>query len=267
MTTDIDLIKQATILLENGNRVALCTIIEKKGSGPREVGAKMIVDENGNTIGTIGGGNLERALIKEALKVLGKGKPSKTTISLHKKAKRGTVKTGLICGGELTIFIDVIKPKKRLIIVGAGHIAKPLAKIADIIGYSLTIIDDNERLANKNRFPMAERIITGDLNLSLDKLDIAPKDFVVIVHGEPEHDYLALRKVLEKRPTYIGLLGSKTKVALLTERLKATGFNEEDLSVLHAPIGLDINAKSPEEIGVSILAEVIREGKRKKPST
>ena len=227
----------------------------------------MIVSENGKTIGTIGGGNLERALIAEAQKIISTGKSSKTVISLHNKAKKGMVKTGLICGGELTIFIDVIKPKQRLIIIGAGHIAEPLAKIADIVGYSLTIVDDNEKLANKNRFPMAEKIITGDFSVTLEKLDIDAKDVVVVVHGEPEHDYLALKRVLEKKPAYVGLLGSKTKVALLTERLKATGFNDEDLLVLHAPIGLDIKAQAPEEIGISILAEIIREGKRGKPST
>lgn len=266
MTTDLDLLKQANVLLEHGNRVALCTIIEKKGSGPREIGAKMIVDEDGKTIGTIGGGNLERALIKESLKALSKGKPSRAVVSLHKKAKRGTVKTGLICGGELTIFIDVIKPKKRLIIVGAGHVAEPLAKLAAIVGFSLIIIDDDERLANRKRFPMAEKIITGSFTEILDQLDPNPKDYVVIVHGEPERDYLALKRFLEKKPAYIGLLGSKTKVAKLTNRLKAIGFNAEDLSILHAPIGLDIKAQSPEEIGISILAEIISEGRLGKPS-
>jgi xanthine dehydrogenase accessory factor len=266
MTTDLELLKQAVVLLENGVKAALCTIIEKKGSGPREVGAKMIILENGRTIGTIGGGNLERVIVKESLKTLSKGTPSRTVISLQKKAKKGTLKTGLICGGELTIFIDVMKPKQRLIIVGAGHVAEPLAKLADIVGFSLIIIDDDENLANKKRFPMAERIITGSFNEILDKLDLTPKDFVVIVHGEPEHDYMALKRFLEKKPAYIGLLGSKTKVAILTERIKAMGFNAEDLSILHAPIGLDINAQSPEEIGISILAEIIRQGKLGKTS-
>jgi len=114
---------------------------------------------------------------------------------------------------------------------------------------------------------MAEKIITGDFGATLDKLDITHKDVVIIVHGDPEHDYLALKRVLEKNPAYVGLLGSKTKVALLTQRLKAAGFKEEALLVLHAPIGLDINAQSPEEIGISILAEIIREGKRGMPST
>jgi xanthine dehydrogenase accessory factor len=264
--TDLDLLNQVADLLEHGNKVALCTIVEKQGSGPREVGAKMVVSENGEIVGTIGGGNLERALINESLKVLDEGKPKKIVVSLRKNARKATVETGLICGGELTIFIDVIKPKQRLIIVGAGHTAEPLAKLADILGYSITIIDDDEKLANRKKFPMAEKIVTGNFADTLDQLDVNPKDFVVIVHGEPEHDYLALKKMLEKKPAYVGLLGSKTKIAILAERLKADGFNPRELKSLHAPVGLYINAQSPEEIGISILAEIIREGKHRKPS-
>jgi len=266
MTNDLDLLKQVTDLLERGNKVALCTIIEKQGSGPREVGAKMVVSENGKIVGTIGGGNLERVLITESLNVLDEGKSKKIVVSLRKNTRKATVETGLICGGELTVFIDIIKPKQRLIIVGAGHTAEPLAKLADILGYSLTIIDDDEQLANRKRFPMAEKIVTGNFTDILDQLNVKPQDFVVIVHGEPEHDYLALKKMLERKPAYVGLLGSKTKVAILVEKLKAAGLTPRDLKSLHAPVGLDINAQSPEEIGISILAEIIREGNHRKSS-
>jgi len=262
MTTDIEMFREMMRFLESGKRVALCTIIEKKGSGPRDVGAKMIVSEDGQTAGTIGGGNLETALIKESSKTLREGEPRKVVFSLYKGGRKETIETGLICGGELTMFIDVIEPKQRLIIIGGGHIASPLAKLADIIGFRPTVIDDNAELASKERFPMAERIVTGNFPEILDKLDVGPRDLVVIVHGEPEHDYMALEKTVKKRPAYIGLLGSRTKVSTLVKRLKATGVSDEDLKVLHAPLGLDIGAQTPEEIGISILAEIISERRK-----
>lgn len=258
MATDVEMLSEMIHLLESEKKVALCTLIEKVGSGPGNVGAKMIVCEDGRTAGTIGGGNMERALVDEAIKALREGKPKKVIFSLHKGKKKGIIETGLICGGELTIFIDAIEPKQRLIIIGAGHIAWPLAKLAGIIGFSLTVIDDNEELANKERYPMAE-IITGNFGEALDKVEVGPNDIVVIVHGEPEHDYVALKKTLKRKPAYIGLLGSRAKVETLVKRLKAAGASDKDLKPVHAPIGLDIGAQTPEEIGISILAEVISE--------
>ena len=261
MATDVEILKELVRFLEGGKRAALCTIIEKKGSGPRDIGGKMIVSEDGKTIGTVGGGNLERALINESLKAVREGKPRKAVFSLHKGGGEEAVETGLICGGELTMFIDVIEPKYRLILIGAGHVSWPLAKLADIVGFSLVVVDDNEKLANRERFPMAE-VITGNFNEILDKLDVGPRDFVVIVHGEPEHDYLALEKIIKKRPAYVGLLGSKAKATTLVKRLKEAGISDEDLKLLHAPVGLDIGAQTPEEIGISILAEVINERRK-----
>jgi xanthine dehydrogenase accessory factor len=264
MTTDVRLLKEGVRLLENGKKIALCTIIEKRGSGPRDVGAKIIVSEDGEVIGTIGGGNFERALLNEALEALKEDKPRKVVFSLHEGAREGTIKTGLICGGELTVFIDIIEPEPRLILIGAGHVAQPLAKMAGITGFDIVIVDDNEELASKERFPMAQEIITGKFDEVLDKIEVKPRDFVVIVHGEPEHDYLALEKVIRKKPAYVGLLGSKAKVAKLIKRLREAGISDEDLKILHAPVGLDIGAQTPEEIAVSILAEIILNRRKKK---
>lgn len=258
MANDIEILSKAVQLLRQGKKVALCTIVEKKGSGPRDIGGKMIISEDGETAGTIGGGNLERALINESLKALKEGKSKKVVFSLHRdEQKAEAVETDLICGGELTIFLDIIEPKPRLVIIGAGHVAHPLAKMADIVGFSVIIADDNEDLANKERFPTAAGILTGEFNEILDRIEVGAQDFVVIVHGEPEHDYLALKKMVEKRPAYVGLLGSKTKVATLVNKLKGEGVHDEMLKILHAPVGIDIGAQTPEEIGISILAEII----------
>jgi len=262
MTTDVEILKMLMQFLESGKKVALSIVIEKKGSGPRGPGAKMIVSEDGQTFGTIGGGKLETVLINESLKTIEEGKPKKAIFSLSKEGRGEAIKTGLICGGELTIFIDVIEPKPKLILIGAGHIAIPLAKIADIVGFDIAVVDDNGKLANKDRFPMAKEIITGNFNEILDKIEVKPRDFVVVVHGEPEHDYLALEKTIKMKPAFVGLLGSKAKAATLIKRLKEAGISEADLKPLHAPLGLDIGAQTAEEIAVSILAEIIKERRR-----
>ena len=259
MVTDVDVLEKVVDFLKSGKRVALCTVIEKRGSGPRDIGAKIVVNENGELIGTIGGGNLERILVQEALKSIKEGKSKKIVFSLREHVeKEGVVKTGLICGGEITIFIDIIEPKPRLIIIGSGHVGYPLAKLADMLGFEIVVVDDNKELATKERFPMAKEILVGDFTEILDKVKVQPNDFVVIVHGEPEHDYLALKKMLEKNVRYIGLLGSKVKVAKFKERLKKEGLSESAFGNLYAPVGLDIGAQTPEEIGISILAQIIK---------
>jgi len=155
------------------------------------------------------------------------------------------------------VFVDIIEPDTRLIIVGSGQVALPLARLAQIVGFGVTIIDDAERPI-KERFPMAENVITGDFAKALGKLEVCHDDYVVIAHGEPEHDYVALTTLAAKKPAYIGLLGSRTKVAHVVQRLQTDGISVGELPMLHAPVGVAIGAQTPEEIGISILAEVIR---------
>jgi len=265
LVTDVDVLEKGIQFLRSGKKVALCTVIEKRGSGPRDVGAKIVVTEDGEVVGTIGGGNMERILVEEALKSVKEGKSRRIVFSLHGDVEReGVVKTGLICGGEITIFIDVIEPKPRLIIIGSGHIGYPLAKLADILGFEIVIVDDNRELATKERFPMAKEILVGDFTKILDKIEVQPHDYVVIVYGEPEHDYLALKKMLEKGVHYIGLLGSKVKVGKFKERLKNEGVSDDVFRNIYAPVGLDIGAQTPEEIGISVLAQIIKIRRLKK---
>ncbi|MEM0216158.1 MAG: XdhC family protein [candidate division WOR-3 bacterium] len=263
--TDVETLEILLRLLKRGKRVALSTIIDKKGSGPREPGAKMIVCEDGQTFGTIGGGNLERAIINESLNALKLDKPMKVVLSLSNRDIEEGIKTGLICGGELTVFIDIFRPNPKIILIGAGHVSQAIARIAEIIGFEIIVLDDDAQLANKERFPMAKEILVGDFSEILDNLKIGPYDFVVIAHGEPGHDYLALERVLRKKPVYVGLLGSKTKALRLIERLRETGLEEKDLKPLHAPVGLDIGAQTPEEIAISILAEIILKRRKDLP--
>ncbi len=211
MPTDLELLIEAARLLEKGKIFAFCTIVEKKGSGPRDVGAKMLVDEDGKNFGTIGGGNFERALVDESLKAIKEHKSKTITFNLSKRQVKDEIGTSMICGGELTVLADVIEPTPRLIIVGEGHVAFPLASLANDIGFRITVIDNERKLANKEKFPMAENIISGDYSQVLSGFKLTSRDIVVIAHGEPEHDYAALKQVIQKNVAYIGLLGSKTK--------------------------------------------------------
>jgi xanthine dehydrogenase accessory factor len=258
MSSDLELLNKASLLLENRKKLVFCTVVEKKGHGPRDVGAKMIVTEDGKTLGTIGGGNLERSLVDECLKALKGHKSTKVTFNMSQEPREGAVGTGMICGGELTVLADVMEPAARLVIVGAGHVALPLAKLASLAGFKIIVVDDERRLVTKEVFPMAEELIAGDYSEVLSGLELGSGDFAVVVHGEPEHDYLAVKKLLEKNPDFLGLLGSSKKAAVLTQRLKAEGFSGEQLKTLHVPVGLDIGAETPEEIAVSILAQIIK---------
>ena len=258
MPSDLELLSEAARLLTKGKTVALCTVIEKKGSAPRDVGAKMLVDEDGKNFGTIGGGSVERALVDECLKAINQHRSKKVTFNLSKTQIDGTSETGMICGGELTVLADVIEPTPRLIIVGSGHVALPLANVASVVGFKTVVVDDERKLAGKEHFPMAENILSGDYTQVLGALELTANDYVVIAHGEPEHDYAALRSVVDRNAAYVGLLGSRTKASILTQRLRTEGFDEERVRALRAPLGLDIGAETPEEIVISILAEIIQ---------
>jgi len=260
MTSDLELLNEARRLLERGTRLALCTVIEKHGSGPRETGTKMIVSEDGKAYGTIGGGAIERALINTCMDALKERTPRTVTFNTTGMGEKrtGMVENCLMCGGEVSVFIDTLEPDLRLILVGAGHVALSLARLADIVGFRMTIIDDNCTLANKERFPMAERIVTGDVVKVVSELILNSSDFVVIAYGDHEREYVVLKSMIEKKPAYLGLLSSKVKAATFVKRLRKEGISETHLKVLHAPIGLAIGAETPEEIGISILAEVIQ---------
>ncbi len=247
--------------LKKRERFALCTVIDKKGSGPREEGSIFIVDGKGRMQGSIGGGNLERIVVREAMEAIKLGKSKKIICSLKDEElmpeEKNKFKTGLICGGELTIFINVIDPSPRLIVVGSGHIAKPLAKIGYEIGFEIVIIDKEEKSINKDFFHFAKKIIAGDFPEVLEALEVGGEDFATVVQGEPEYDYKAVKFLLKKKLRYVGLLGSRSKVSALKNKLKKEGIGKEELKKLYAPIGINIHAKTPEEIAISIIAQIV----------
>jgi xanthine dehydrogenase accessory factor len=255
--SDTEIFKRLMDLLGEGRSAALCTLIEKRGSAPRGLGAKLLVDDEGNTYGTIGGGDMERRIVEEALKAIAEGRPRTVRFALGVEPREDAIPVESRCGGEVGIFIDVLKPNPRLIIVGSGHIAKPLAELAVMAGFETIVVDDAET-ATAERFPEVKELRTGPFEKEIEGLELRPSDFVAIVHGDERHELEALRRLLGKTG-YIGLLGSRWKAEAHRRRLMEMGFSEDAVRGIHAPIGLDIGAVTPEEIAISIIAEIIME--------
>lgn len=246
--------------LSRNKSVAVITIVSKEGSGPRDLGAQLIVTEDGLKYGTIGGGSLENILYSEALKALKEGKPRLLKLALRRdNIPKDAIPTNQLCGGVVEAFINVIEPSPRLILAGGGNVGKPIADIANIIGFRVIVIDDKQELANPQRYPYAERVIVGNLEEEVGKLQYVKSDVFVIAYGEVETDYRVLRKLIEvKFPGHIWALCSRNRCAWMLKRLQEENFNLSDYKDrLHMPAGLDIGSDTPEEIAVSILAEVI----------
>lgn len=240
--------------MRRGESVALATIVQTRGSTPRQVGTKMLIRRDGTILGTVGGGALEVAIIEAALEALSEGKPRLVHYGL--RADQHEQDLG-VCGGDLDVFIDVIVPQATLLLIGAGHVAVPLAEMARMLGFRIVVFDDRAEYANRDRFPQADEVLVDEFGAGLRKLDITQNTWVVIATRSHESDAAALRAVIGSPATYIGLLGSRRKVSLIFKALREAGVGEEQLARVYAPVGLDLGADTPEEIAVSIMAEMV----------
>jgi len=258
---DDELFELITRELNKGKTVALAIIIEKIGSGPRDVGAKMAVLPGGTTLGTLGGGPFERRVIENAIEAIRTGKPRIVKFDFTGKGVKGAIDTGLICGGVLTVYIDVLKPSPNIFIVGAGRIGKPLADIlGGILKYKVIILDPQRELVSKEIFPYARELFIGSPEDIANYVynNARESDIIIIVHGEISVDYPVLKRALLSKARYIGLLGSRRKVVEFIKKLVKEGIDIEKIKTkLYAPIGIDIGSETPEEIAVSIASKVI----------
>jgi xanthine dehydrogenase accessory factor len=236
-----------------GDSVALAIITKATGSTPREAGTKMLIYPDGSIVDTIGGGSLEANVIAEAQAALGEGKPRLVRYEL----RDSEVGDPGICGGEAEIFIDVINPHPTVLIVGAGHVGRSIAVLSRFLGFRTVVLDDRAEFANAERLPRADEIIVGDIVEELARFDVNPQTHIVIVTRGHEHDRDALRQVVSSPAVYIGMIGSQRKVKMVFDDLRASGIAEEALAAVHAPVGLDIHAETPEEIALSIMAEIV----------
>jgi xanthine dehydrogenase accessory factor len=240
--------------LARGEAVALVTIVRAQGSTPQRVGARMLVYGDGRTLGTIGGGCYEQDACGKARLALQTGRPTLAHYDLNDDFAE---EQGLICGGQMDVFIDPVTLPPRVCIVGAGHVGYHTAQLAAGVGFRVVVVDDRASFADAARFPTAERVDVAEIPEWLRTADIGARDYLVIVTRGHREDLDALRAALSRETAYVGLIGSRAKIARLYARLGTEGQQSDGLSRIHAPIGLDIGAVSPEEIAVSIVAELI----------
>ncbi|HZK11112.1 MAG TPA: XdhC/CoxI family protein [Atribacterota bacterium] len=256
-----EILKEAFERMDKGETITLVTVVEAKGSTPREVGTKMLVNKNGLVAGTIGGGMTEAKVIEEAKQVLKEGKGKLLIYRLTKE--QAALDEGAICGGEMKVFIDILQPKEEVLIFGAGHVAVCVSKLAKMMGFKVTIIDDREEFANKDRFPEADEIVTEDIERALTHIKIAPSTYIIIVTRGHLQDQEVLASVIKSKAAYLGMIGSRKKNATVFQQLIEQGVLKEELDKVHAPIGIDIKAQTPEEIAISIIAEIIQVRRKK----
>jgi xanthine dehydrogenase accessory factor len=240
--------------LARGETVALVTIVRAQGSTPQRVGAKMLVYADGRTVGTIGGGCYEHDAFGKARQAIAGGQPSLVRYELSDEFAE---ENGLICGGQMEVYIEPLTAAPRLYIIGAGHVGWHLARLAHETGFRIHVVDDREKFANAERFPEAIDIAVDDIPAWLASADIPQDAYVTVVTRGHQHDLSALRALATRPLRYLGMIGSKAKVARVYDALVSEGLSPDALRRVHAPIGLDIGAVTPAEIAVSILAEMI----------
>ena len=250
----MDLYEEIVKLRQEGRRGAVATIVNVRGSVPSFETAKMLVRDDGSIMGTIGGGCVEADVWQAAREVMESERPRTLTFNLNQSPKYDT---GLVCGGTLDVFIEPVLPPALLYVFGAGHVSVNLYRIAKSAGFDITVVDDRETYANRERFPEAKEVIAEDFDKAMARLTPSESSYIVIVTRGHRDDMRVLRWAVQTRAKYVGMIGSKRKTIAIFRELTAEGLSEQLFERVHAPVGLDIGAITPEEIAVAITAELI----------
>ncbi|MBX7246064.1 MAG: XdhC/CoxI family protein [Candidatus Sumerlaeaceae bacterium] len=249
-------------LLRAGKRGAIVTIIETVGSTPRKAGAKMLVAEDGQVTGTIGGGCVEADLFAFAREVIRNGQVMTREVDL---TARKPEENDMLCGGRLKVLIEPLVASEKLFIFGGGHISKALHEVCSRLDFQVIVTDDRPEFANAERFPHAAKTIALPFEKQFDQLEIDGNSSIVIVTRGHSHDELCMEQAIQSPARYIAMVGSRTKVAVFRKNLRERGFTEEQMARVKCPAGLDIAAETPEEIAISIAAQLIEA--RRKPAS
>jgi xanthine dehydrogenase accessory factor len=256
----MDALSQAIVdVLQNNKPAALATVVKTRGASPRNAGAKMLVYPDGSIVGSVGGGEMELRVVAAAKEALRDGQPRYLDMTLSND-QRGDP---LICGGEMEIFVEPLLTSPTLVLVGAGHIGAAVAQLGKFLGFRVVVLDDRPEFVTPENFPHADERIAGDIVKEIGRLEITPQTYVVLVTRAHTLDAALLGAIVEKPAAYIGMLGSKRRVITVLDTLKQKGASDAALARVRAPIGIEIHAETPQEIAVSIMAEIIQV-KRKK---
>lgn len=233
-----------------GRRFVLLTVVESRGFTPQKPGGRMLLGERGETAGTIGGGAIEHDCLREAREMLAGGGGTRTL------RRQLTTELGMCCGGEMVVHLEVLEALPRLVVFGAGHVARPLAALATNAGFAVTVVDARADWLTAERFPYAARVAREPEAWAREWAG-GPADYAVVTTHDHALDQLVVQAILPLGLRFTGLIGSLAKQRKFAMRLLARGFSEDAVARLRSPVGLAIGARTPEEIAVSIVAELI----------
>jgi xanthine dehydrogenase accessory factor len=250
----MDVYEELVRLRRLGQKCALATIVQVRGSIPSYETAKMLVREDGSLVGTVGGGCVEAEVWNAAREVIETEKPKHLNFNLGQDA---AYDNGLICGGQLEILVEPVMPVPCAFIFGAGHISKSLSQAAMMAGFSTVVVDNRDTFANRERFPDAAEVHAAEYEDIFPTLAVNETSYIVIVTRGHRDDMRVLKLAVGTRARYIAMIGSKRKVINVVRELEKEGVSRASLERIHAPMGLDIGAVTPEEIAISVTAEMI----------
>lgn len=248
-----DILEELVLARQEGNPAALAVIVKARGSVPRHTGTKMLFYADGRTSGTIGGGELEARVMQQALASLEDNKSRYIPYSLV-DPERGDPG---VCGGEVEVFVEPYLPPAAILIIGCGHVGQAVAQLASWLGFRVVVSDDREGMATPEVVPDADLYFPGSIEDTLSSFKVNTTTYVVAVTRNVEVDRVILPKILETEAPYIGIIGSRRRWEETQRLLYEDGIDKDQMSRFHSPIGLELHAETPEEIAVSILAEVI----------
>ena len=247
-------LRELTAALDNGRAVALATVVQTQRSVPRRAGTKMLVFGDGRTVGTVGGGAMEAAVIGEALDSLSTGANRLLEYDLLNPAEGDPG----ICGGEVKVYLEPYMPPHTVYVIGCGHVGRSVVDLAHWLGYRTIAVDDREELVSKEALPSADIRFHGSVEQAITEYPIAEDSSVVVVTRSPDLDAASLPHLVDSPARYVGVMGSRTRWRATSERLIREGIAPEALDRIYAPIGIEVGAETLEEIAVSILSEVIK---------
>jgi xanthine dehydrogenase accessory factor len=250
----MDVFDELVRLRASGQKCALATIVSVRGSIPSFQTAKLLVREDGSLVGTIGGGCVEAEVWNAAREVMRTEQPRNMSFSLGQDA---AYDNGLICGGQLEVFVECITPQPAALIFGGGHISKSLAKVLDLAGFGVSVIDNRDAFANRERFPEARDVYAEEYEDVFPKLAVNESSYIVIVTRGHRDDMRVLRWAITTPARYIAMIGSKRKTIGVIKELEKEGIPRTAFERVFAPMGFEIGAVSPEEIAISVGAEMI----------
>lgn len=240
-------------LQERGEEAALCTIIRARGSVPRHIGSKMLVHADGSVEGTVGGGEMESRVIAAALAALQQGQAQIVSYTLVNPQEGDPG----VCGGEVEIFVDVIQPPPTLLIIGGGHIGKALLHLGKWLGFRVFFNDDRPDFCNPTAAPGADQYLPVPVAELPQHIRFHTQTYIVMPTRGMRLDVAGLPSLLDAPHAYLGVIGSQRRWLTVMKQLEAQGVPRHKLERIHAPMGLELNAETPEEIALSILAEIV----------